>query len=130
MVDSMCKIHFLFKFFFRMIGEKKGAWTLYKNIRHKLLLLPLLDTLLVKLVSVLIAGAALLFLIQLFLDALPLLHQRGHFGLTLLRLQNERKGKYSLQVSLCVVFTHWITRTALLRRQNFLQTYLLLSFNT
>lgn len=62
------------------------------NIRHELLLFPLLDTLLVKLLSVLIAGAALLFLIQLLLNALPLLHQRRHFGLTLLGLQRDLRG--------------------------------------
>lgn len=47
-------------------------------------MLPVLDTLLVKLISILVTGAALLFFIQLLLDALPLLHQRRHFDLTLL----------------------------------------------
>lgn len=53
-------------------------------------MLPLLDALLVEQISVFIAGAALLLFVQLLLDALPLLHQRRHFGFTLLGLDRRR----------------------------------------
>lgn len=58
---------------------------MYRNLRHELLLLPFLNTLLVQLLSVLVTRAALLLLFQLLLDALPLLHQGRHFGLSLLQ---------------------------------------------
>lgn len=61
------------------------------NIRWELLMLPFFNVFLGKLISVLIAGAALLFLIQLLLDALPLLHQWRHFDLTLFWLQRHMK---------------------------------------
>lgn len=54
------------------------------NAREDLLVLPVFDALLVQLISVLVAGAGLLFFVQLFLNALPLLHERRHFDFRLL----------------------------------------------
>lgn len=57
-------------------------------------MLPLLDALLVQLISVLVAGAGFLLFVQLLLNALPLLHEGRHFDFSLLRLQRKKGRDY------------------------------------
>ena len=68
-------------------------------LRQQHLRLPLLDGPLVELVPVLVAGAALVLLVQLLLDTLPLLHQRRHLSLGLFRLKKNKKNAEETQLN-------------------------------